>query len=89
MRRGVRSLLTGKLSQWNAHRRRGRRRGASEAHALVDAVRAADDDAGVAVTALGERMGLSAPALKKAVDALVGAGRLVERKKRARVVSAV
>jgi hypothetical protein len=57
--------------------------------ALVDAVRAADDGAGVAATALGERMGLSAPALKKAVDALVEAGRLVERKKGPRLVSAV
>jgi hypothetical protein len=57
--------------------------------ALVDAVRAADEGTGVAVTALGERMGLSAAALKKVVDALVEAGRLVERKKRPRVVSAV
>jgi predicted ArsR family transcriptional regulator len=55
--------------------------------AFVDAVRSLDTGAGVPAAELGEKLGLSASALKKTVDALVEAGRLVEKKKRPRMVS--
>ncbi|WP_437338608.1 BREX-2 system adenine-specific DNA-methyltransferase PglX [Sorangium sp. So ce394] len=55
--------------------------------AFVEAVRARDEGAGVAAADLGQQLGLSASALKKTVDALVEAGRLVEKKKRPRVVA--
>ncbi|WP_437819785.1 hypothetical protein [Sorangium sp. So ce1078] len=54
--------------------------------AFVEAVRARDEGAGVAAD-LGQQLGRSASALKKTVDALVEAGRLVEKKKRSRVVA--
>ncbi|WP_437872646.1 hypothetical protein [Sorangium sp. So ce363] len=55
--------------------------------AFVEAVRARDEGAGVAAADLGQQLGLSASALKKTVDALVEAGRLVEKKKRPRTVA--
>ncbi|XXT25148.1 BREX-2 system adenine-specific DNA-methyltransferase PglX [Sorangium sp. So ce429] len=55
--------------------------------AFVEAVRARDAGAGVAAADLGQQLGLSASALKKTVDALVEAGRLVEKKKRPRIVT--
>ncbi|WP_434047597.1 MULTISPECIES: BREX-2 system adenine-specific DNA-methyltransferase PglX [Sorangium] len=66
---------------------RGKKNGEASLDAAVDAVRALDQGAGVAPAALGERLGLSAAALKKTIDALVEAGRLVERKKRPRLLS--
>jgi hypothetical protein len=56
--------------------------------AALEAVRALDQGAGVGLAELGERLGLAAAGLKKVIDALVEAGRLVERKKRPRLVSA-
>lgn len=41
----------------------------------------------VAAAHLGQQIGLSASALKKTIDALVEAGRLVEKKKRPRMVA--
>lgn len=55
---------------------------------FLEAVRARDTGEGVGVTELGKELGLSAAALKKTVDALVEAGRLAEKKKRPRLVSA-
>ncbi|AUX43655.1 DNA methylase [Sorangium cellulosum] len=66
---------------------RGKKNGEASFDAAVDAVRALDQGSGVAPAALGERLGLSAAALKKTIDALVESGRLVERKKRPRLVS--
>ncbi|MGK3964064.1 BREX-2 system adenine-specific DNA-methyltransferase PglX [Sorangium sp. So ce118] len=66
---------------------RGKKNGEASLDAAVDAVRALDQGSGVAPAALGERLGLSAAALKKTIDALVESGRLVERKKRPRMVS--
>ncbi|WP_437291031.1 BREX-2 system adenine-specific DNA-methyltransferase PglX [Sorangium sp. So ce406] len=66
---------------------RSKKNGEASLDAAVDAVRVLDQGAGVALAALGERLGLSAAALKKTIDALVEAGRLVERKKRPRLLS--
>ncbi|WP_437905303.1 BREX-2 system adenine-specific DNA-methyltransferase PglX [Sorangium sp. So ce327] len=66
---------------------RGKKNGEASLDAAVDAVRALDQGSGVAPATLGERLGLSAAALKKTIDALVESGRLVERKKRPRLVS--
>jgi biotin operon repressor len=61
--------------------------GDSALTAAVEAVRSLDQGPGVALAELGERLGLSSAALKKTLDTLVEAGRLVERKKRPRLVS--
>jgi biotin operon repressor len=66
---------------------RGKKNGEASLDAAVDAVRVLDQGSGVALSALGERLGLSAAALKKTVDALVESGRLMERKKRPRLLS--
>ena len=55
--------------------------------AAVEAVRSLDQGPGVALAELAERLGLSSAALRKTLDTLVEAGRLVERKKRPRLVS--
>ena len=54
---------------------------------VIAAVRALDTGDGAPVAELGGKLGASAAAVKKAVDGLVEAGRLVERKKRPRMVS--
>jgi SAM-dependent methyltransferase len=58
------------------------------AQRLLAAARELDEGAGVPVSALAERLSLSAAAAKKLVDGLVDRGALVERKKRPRLVSA-
>ena len=60
--------------------------GPSEEQVLA-AVRELDSGAGAAVAELGAKLGAAAAGVKKAVDALVTAGRLVEKKKRPRLVS--
>ena len=60
----------------------------ADPEALVEAVRALDHGEGAPVAALGEQLGWPAAAVKKAVDALVAEGRLVEKKKRPRLVAA-
>ena len=68
---------------------RGGARGAGpSAEEVLAAVRELDGGAGAAVAELGAKLGVAAAGVKKAVDALVEAGRLVERKKRPRLVSA-
>jgi SAM-dependent methyltransferase len=67
--------------------RGGTRSAALSPDDVISAVRALDAGIGAPVAELGDRLGASAAAVKKTVDALVEAGRLVERKKRPRLVS--
>ena len=68
---------------------RGAPTGDAALNAFLDAVRSLDTGAGVPAADLAEKLGLSPANLKKTVDALVETGRLVEKKKRPRVVSAI
>ena len=68
---------------------RGARGGGPSEEQVLSAVRELDSGAGAAVAELGAKLGAAAAGVKKAVDALVTAGRLVERKKRPRLVSVV
>ncbi len=66
---------------------RGARGAGPSEEQVLAAVRELDGGAGAAVAELGGKLGVAAAGVKKAVDALVEAGRLVERKKRPRLVS--